>query len=297
MKALKDILLVIIFLITVGSYAQIETSYNCTPNGCIDPGDGSGTYCCLSDCEPLCSGCDEFNSWPLFDVDATGEPSQGSWCEWCLDYENNNFQNFNPTGSTWANPDVLCSCCSVEPIESYNCTVDGCVDPGDGSGIYGSMADCEAMCSCEVYDSWPVFDSIPSNPQQSSWCEWCLDYENPNSFYYPNFNPLGVNWANPDVLCDCCNSSNLNSIEIFNLEVFPNPSTDVFTVLFDSYIKQDINLVVYNILGEIVFSEDLFEFTGTYIKTIDIDSRSNSIYLLQIHMKELILTRKLMIQH
>ena len=67
--------------------------------------------------------------------------------------------------------------------------------------MYGSIADCEAMCSCDVYDSWPVSDINPSDPQQASWCEWCIDYEN-NGF--TNFNPIGVNWANPDLICDCC---------------------------------------------------------------------------------------------
>ena len=74
------------------------------------------------------------------------------------------------------------------------------------------MADCEAMCSCDTYDNWPILypNPGPNDPNQGSWCEWCLDYQNPNSFYYPNFNPNGINWGDPDVMCDCCNN---NSIE------------------------------------------------------------------------------------
>ena len=110
--------------------------------------------------------------------DAFGGPNHFSWCEWCFDYENIGFTNFNPLGINWGDPGTMCDCCSVAPVESYDCTVDGCVDPGDGSGMYGSMADCEAMCSCDVYDSWPAFDADVNVAQQNSWCEWCLDYEN-----------------------------------------------------------------------------------------------------------------------
>ena len=104
----------------------------------------------------------------------------------------------------------MCDCCT--PTPTWNCTLNGCVDPGDGTGTYGSMADCEAMCSCDTYDNWPILypNPGPNDPNQGSWCEWCLDYQNPNSFYYPNFNPNGINWGDPDVMCDCCNN---NSIE------------------------------------------------------------------------------------
>ena len=56
------------------------------------------------------SSCDVYDSWPA--SDRNGGPNQESWCEWCLDYEKNNFQNFNPNGAAWANPDVICDCCS-----------------------------------------------------------------------------------------------------------------------------------------------------------------------------------------
>ena len=90
---------------------------NTTTNGyeCTDPGDGSGTYTSLVDCQDWCDfGCDTYNAWPV--SDPNGGPNQNSWCEWCLDYANNGFTNFNSTGSQWGDPDVMCSCCSSSNI-------------------------------------------------------------------------------------------------------------------------------------------------------------------------------------
>ena len=184
---------------------------------CSDPGDGTGQYASLADCEAvlfsgqlftyadLC-GCDTYSSWPT--SNPNGGPNQNSWCEWCVDYANNGFTNFNPNGLQWGDPDVMCSCCPPPPA-TWSCKLNTitngyeCTDPGDGTGTYSSLADCQAWCGCDTYDTWPATDPN-GGPNTNSWCEWCLDYQNPNSFYYPNFNPNGVNWGDPDIMCDCC---------------------------------------------------------------------------------------------
>ena len=156
--------------------------------------------------------CTAYAGWPA--VGTNLAPNQNSWCEWCLDYANNGFQNFNPLGLGWADPTVSCDCCDPSLwTQSWNCTpspmipgLSECVDPGDGTGTYSALSDCEAVCSCDLYNSWPVSD--PSGgPNQNSWCERCIDCTNPNSFYYPNFNPIGLGWGgNPDTMCNCCST-------------------------------------------------------------------------------------------
>ena len=183
---------------------------------CIETVDGSGQFASLADCEAvIASGqanvetceCITYNSWPT--TDPNGGPNQNSWCEWCVDYENNGFTNFNATGATWGpDPNTSCGCCPPPPA-TWSCKLNTitngyeCTDPGDGTGTYSSLADCQAWCGCDTYDTWPATDPN-GGPNTNSWCEWCLDYQNPNSFYYPNFNPNGVNWGDPDVMCDCC---------------------------------------------------------------------------------------------
>ena len=121
---------------------------------------------------------------------------------------------------------------SCDPPITYNCTVNGCEDPGDGTGTFLNILDCENMCSCDTYDSWPITDPDPYvNPNQNTWCEWCVDYAN-NGFVA--FNPAGITWGSPDVMCDCCTSTDLNEI---------NPSS----------IKQLIKVV--DILGREILNE------------------------------------------
>ena len=55
-------------------------------------------------------------------------------------------------------------------------------------------------------------------------------------------------------------SQSLHPLEV----IFPNPSNDVFTVTFNSSKKQNIHLRIVNLIGEIVYSEHLFNFDGSY---------------------------------
>ena len=59
-------------------------------------------------------------------------------------------------------------------------------------------------------------------------------------------------------------STNDLSQSLHPLVIFPNPSNDVFTVTFNSSKKQNIHLRIVNLIGEIVYSEHLFNFDGSY---------------------------------
>ncbi len=45
---------------------------------------------------------------------------------------------------------------------TYNCTVDGCIDPGDGSGTYATLEECETACVIEP--SWNCVDGVCVDP-------------------------------------------------------------------------------------------------------------------------------------
>ena len=62
-------------------------------------------------------------------------------------------------------------------LESYDCTDNGCVDPGDGSGEYLDFSDCEYACNCEVYkNQWPKISYPTGKPgkQMDFKCKECL---------------------------------------------------------------------------------------------------------------------------
>ncbi|MCS5550046.1 MAG: T9SS type A sorting domain-containing protein, partial [Gammaproteobacteria bacterium] len=71
---------------------------------------------------------------------------------------------------------------------------------------------------------------------------------------------------------------------------------DVFNITFTSKEKQNLELRVFNILGEEIYTENLESFIGTYTKQIMLGQYPNVIYLVEIKTNEGVVTRKLILQ-
>ena len=69
---------------------------------------------------------------------------------------------------------------------------------------------------------------------------------------------------------------------ISNLDVYPNPSRDIFNVSFTSEEAQDFTVRVLNMLGEEIIRDDRQQFEGNYNKTIDLTNYKKGIYLLKV---------------
>ena len=83
---------------------------------------------------------------------------------------------------------------------------------------------------------------------------------------------------------------------ISNLDVYPNPSRDMFNVTFTSEDVQDLEVRVINIIGEEIIKEDLQQFVGEYVKVIDLNNYEKGIYLLEITTNNGIINKKLILQ-
>tara|TARA_B110000003_G_scaffold240932_1_gene247881 strand:- start:1182 stop:2642 length:1461 start_codon:yes stop_codon:yes gene_type:complete len=101
-----------------------------------------------------------------------------------------------------------------------------------------------------------------------------------DTFYY------SVNWI----------STGVSEIQLAGLSVYPNPSNDIFNIVFNSNTKQDIDLRVHNVLGEVIFSESLKDFNGDYSRSVDLSQYPNAIYILQLNTKDGILNKKLVLE-
>jgi hypothetical protein len=66
------------------------------------------------------------------------------------------------------------------------------------------------------------------------------------------------------------------------LEVYPNPSRDIFNISFTSEKAQTIRVKVVNVIGEVMYSESLEEFTGSYENSIDLTGKAKGVYFLEI---------------
>ena len=125
-------------------------SYNCVDGTCIDPGDGSGTYASLASCESDCTlPCEchdgvinDNNAFSYYDCDGVlfaGGAELGS--EICYNINAPYSANITDMG-----PAVFCTCGTPPPV-SYNCIGNDCINPGNGSGTYATLAACQAACS------------------------------------------------------------------------------------------------------------------------------------------------------
>ena len=83
---------------------------------------------------------------------------------------------------------------------------------------------------------------------------------------------------------------------VANLDVYPNPSRDLFNVTFTSEEAQTINVKVVNMIGEVVYVEDLTEFVGQYTKTIDLNTQPKGVYFLEITTNTGGINKKIVLQ-
>ena len=116
---------------------------------------------------------------------------------------------------------------------------------------------------------------------------WC----NPSGGPYraDNWTSL-VFWSQPNSI----RLGEQNSIA--NLDVYPNPSTGIFNISFNSEKPQNIKLHVKNILGEEIMSKTLIQYVGEYTHKIDLANKAKGIYLMQIETNNQIINTKLILE-
>jgi hypothetical protein len=83
---------------------------------------------------------------------------------------------------------------------------------------------------------------------------------------------------------------------VANLDVYPNPSRDIFNVTFTSEEAQTMTVKVVNMIGEEVFTEELTEFVGQYTQVIDMNTQPKGVYFLEITTSTGGINKKIVLQ-
>ena len=83
---------------------------------------------------------------------------------------------------------------------------------------------------------------------------------------------------------------------INNLDVYPNPTRDIFNVSFVSEEIQTLSIRVMNIVGEVIYEESLEEFVGEYTKQINLEDYSKGVYFLEINDTNGTINKKIILQ-
>ena len=83
---------------------------------------------------------------------------------------------------------------------------------------------------------------------------------------------------------------------IANLDVYPNPSRDVFNITFTSETIQNLKVRIVNVIGEELLLDNLQQFIGEYTKQIDLSNNAKGIYFLEITTNNGVINKKLIVQ-
>ena len=82
---------------------------------------------------------------------------------------------------------------------------------------------------------------------------------------------------------------------INDLDVYPNPSRDIFNVSFTSEDVQNLEVRIINVIGEVVYTENLEQFVGQYTKQVDLVTYTKGVYFLEITTDNGVVNKKLIV--
>ena len=117
-----------------------------------------------------------------------------------------------------------------------------------------------------------------------TWCD-----PNGGAYKSPTWTSL-IYWTQPTAIRLSADQT------IDNLTIYPNPSRDVFNITFTSEEVQDLQLRVLNVIGEIIYTQDLQQFVGEYVKQVDLHQHTKGIYFLEITTNNGVINKKLILQ-
>ena len=95
------------------------------------------------------------------------------------------------------------------------------------------------------------------------------------------------------VYVDSC-ITGLNKESLSNINIYPNPSTGIFTVEFKKVKENNSNISIVHSIGNVVFSEELK--IGNSFRKINLSDFSKGIYLIELQT-ELGVYKKKIILH
>ena len=90
--------------------------------------------------------------------------------------------------------------------------------------------------------------------------------------------------------------SSIHNVNINDLLVSPNPSKNIFNITFSSTTNSDIKIKIVNLIGKIVFIENLQQFNGEYSNQINLQENSKGVYFLEIETERGAINKKLILQ-
>lgn len=86
------------------------------------------------------------------------------------------------------------------------------------------------------------------------------------------------------------------SVLIEDVNIFPNPSSNIFNLVFYSKEEQDVSIKIYSSTGNCIYVENKKKLLGKYKKQINLKTKANGIFLLELKTDDGIINKKLILQ-
>jgi len=81
-----------------------------------------------------------------------------------------------------------------------------------------------------------------------------------------------------------------------DIAIYPNPNNGEFIVDFNSAGTHNLNVVIYNTLGKVVYSKSGIRFTGKHTDHINLDDIPEGLYFLVVEGKDIYMANKIIIR-
>ena len=153
---------------------------------------------------------------------------------------------------------------------SWDCVGGSCVDPGTGQGTYTSLSACQTNCVL------PTWDCIGGS---------CVD--------------PGTGQGTYASLASCqtnCNTSSIEFVSISKINIYPNPSKNIFNFSFTSMSAQDLKIEILDFVGKVIYIDVKKDFIGDYTNKLNFSKNDKGIYFLKIQNNEGFIKKKLILQ-
>ena len=153
---------------------------------------------------------------------------------------------------------------------SWDCVGGSCVDPGTGQGTYTSLSACQTNCVL------PTWDCIGGS---------CID-PGTGQGTYANLASCQTN----------CNTSSIEFVSISKINIYPNPSKNIFNFSFTSMSAQDLKIEILDFVGKVIYIDVKKDFIGDYTNKLNFSKNDKGIYFLKIQNNEGFIKKKLILQ-